>query len=128
MKRVTEAAKGLDGNQELLQKMRDGGRKLGGATGGKAGEDRKPTRSPIPRPRVSPIPRARPRRRPRTAPKPAEPPPVKPAPKAAPVEEPAVTQRKVIRSGDVEFEVDSFESTVERIRKIVRRGARLRRH
>ncbi|MGE3804842.1 MAG: DUF4349 domain-containing protein [Gemmataceae bacterium] len=44
-----------------------------------------------------------------TAEKPGEPPPAENAPPA----------RKVIRTGEMEFEVDSFESAVERIQKIV---------
>jgi hypothetical protein len=58
---------------------------------------------------------------PGNAPAPAPTPPAKPAGEqpATPVPEPAAPVRKVIRSGNVEFEVDSFDSALMTVTKLV---------
>jgi len=68
------------------------------------------------KPETKPAPQAEPAPEPRTsgegspAPKPAPPPPA--------AEEVPVATRKIIRSGEIEFEIDSFEHAVERLTKV----------
>ncbi|OAI45667.1 hypothetical protein AYO44_12585 [Planctomycetaceae bacterium SCGC AG-212-F19] len=114
IKKAVNGQTALDRNQQLLRKMVEGELKRNELEKDKKGGegkdgDKKPDPDSTAKGEPAPAEPA----------KPADPAPAKPAPKDPPAEEPPVTQRKVIRSGDTEFEVDSFESSVERIRKIV---------
>lgn len=77
---------------------------------GELKENKKPLPQPLAAAPVSPAP-------PTDAPSTSTPATEQPA--QPPVQQPVVTQRKVIRSGNMEFEVDSFDSAVMTVTKLV---------